>query len=207
MAGNGVERALAALAAGEPVLLPTDTVYGLVAGAEREEWARRALRLKGRDASQPTALLAASVEMLLEALPELDDRGRAIVHALLPGPYTLVVPNPARRFRWLAGARPETIGVRVPRLPEPARRVVQAAGPVLATSANEHGGRDPVTVGDVPAAIRDGCGAVVDVGPLPGVPSTVLDLTGPEPRVLREGAAPSADALTRIAAAAGSTIR
>jgi L-threonylcarbamoyladenylate synthase len=66
---------------------------------------------------------------------------------------------------------------------------------VLATSANLHGGPDPRRVGDVPAEIRAACGAVVGGGELPGTPSTVLDLTGEEPRVLREGAVPAAEAL------------
>ena len=65
---------------------------------------------------------------------------------------------------------------------------------MLATSANDPGGPNPVTLDDVPRRIRDGCGAELDLGPLPGTPSTVLDLTGAEPRVLREGAVPAADA-------------
>ena len=65
-----------------------------------------------------------------------------------------------------------------------------ASGCVVATSANDPGGRDPVTLEDVPARIREGCAAEIDVGPLPGTPSTVIDFTGPEPVVIREGAEP-----------------
>ena len=74
-------------------------------------------------------------------------------------------------------------------------------GAVAATSANLHGGPEPRRLEDVPAAIRAACGAEVDGGELPGMPSTVVDLTGPEPRVVREGAVPAADALARLAAA------
>ena len=188
--------AVEALRAGLPVLLPTDTVYGL-ASAPHEEAARRLYELKGRSRAQPTAILAASVDAMLQAVPELDER---LLRKLLPGPYTLVVPNPAARFPWLTGGRPGPIGVRVPVLPKPAEDVVEALGVVLATSANDPGGPDPVTIDDVPQRIRGGCGAELDLGALPGTPSTVLDLTGTEPRVVREGAVPAADALRRLRA-------
>jgi L-threonylcarbamoyladenylate synthase len=74
-------------------------------------------------------------------------------------------------------------------LPEAAAEVVRAVGVVAATSANVSGGPDPRRVEDVPEEIRAACGAIVDVGELPGVPSTVVDLTSGEPRVLRQGAA------------------
>jgi L-threonylcarbamoyladenylate synthase len=122
------------------------------------------------------------------------------VHELLPGPYTLVLGNPGHRFPWLTGRRPNAIGVRVPELVGDAAEIVRRVGAVVATSANLHGGPDPRRLDDVPEEIRAGCGALVDGGELPGTPSTVLDLAGPAPRVVREGAAPSADALRRIAA-------
>jgi L-threonylcarbamoyladenylate synthase len=70
---------------------------------------------------------------------------------------------------------------------------------VAATSANLHGGPDPRRLSDVPAEILAGVAAALDGGELPGTPSTVLDLTGREPRVLREGAVPAAEALARVA--------
>jgi len=186
--------AVAALEAGLPVLLPTDTVYGLVS-LPGEAAARRLYGLKGRKAAQPTAILAATVDALLAAVPELPEEP---LRTLLPGAYTLVLANPARRFPWLTGGEGGAIGVRVPVLPDVTRELVGAFGVVLATSANDPGGPDPATLDDVPRRIRDGCGAELDLGPLPGTPSTVLDLTGPEPRVLREGAVPAADALSRL---------
>jgi L-threonylcarbamoyladenylate synthase len=159
-------------------------------------------RLKGRDESQPIALLVADVDVLLECVPELRGRSATLARALLPGPYTLVLPNPAQRFRWLSGARPDTIGVRVAELPPAARAVLDRVGAVAATSANRTGGADARRLGDVPTEIRAACGAEIDAGKLPGTPSTVLDLTGPEPRVLREGAVPAAEALARAASSA-----
>lgn len=196
--GNEVEAAVGALRAGLPVVLPTDTVYGLCANAYSEESVRRAYELKGREPLQPSALLAGDVDMLLECLPELRGRVGAILRALLPGPFTLVVPNPAGRYRWLTGDRTDTIGVRVPELPAPAEAVLSRAGLVMATSANLPGGPDPARLEDVPDKILEGCGAVIDAGELPGVPSTVIDLAGDEPRVLREGAVSEAEALKRV---------
>jgi L-threonylcarbamoyladenylate synthase len=189
---------VAAIRAGNPVLLPTDTVYGLCADPYREAPALRVSRLKGRDESQPMALLAAELDMVFELVPEARGKAGAAARSLLPGPFTVVLPNPARRFRWLTGSRPETIGVRVPELPPGTRAVVERAGAVLATSANRHGGSDPRRLEEVPDEIRVACAAELDAGELPGVPSTVIDLTGPEPVVLREGAVPASEALARL---------
>lgn len=193
--------AVAALRAGQVVLLPTDTVYGVAVDACREAPARRLYRLKGRPETMPIALLAADLDAVLDALPEARGRAAVAARALLPGPYTLVLQNPARRFRWLCGTTPEAIGIRVPDLPQEAQPVVERLGFVAATSANVHGGPDPARVEDVPREILDGCGAVIDAGPLPGTPSTVVDLTGPEPVVLREGAVGARDALDAVSAA------
>jgi len=161
------EDAVAALRAGHAVILPTDTVYGLCALPGHEDVL---YELKGRDRSKPVALLAADVDALVAAVPGLD---RSVLERYLPGPYTLVF-----------GA----VGVRVPELPPGAAEVVRELGVVAATSANLSGGPDPRRVEDIPEEIRVACGATVDAGELPGVPSTVIDLTSGEPRILREGA-------------------
>lgn len=198
---SDLDAAVEALRAGKPIVLPTDTVYGLAADAYREEPVRRLARLKGRPEGMPVALLAADLDTILDCVPELLGRSAVIARALLPGPYTLVLPNPARRFRWLTGTRPDTIGIRVPRLPVPAEAVVARFGAVAATSANAHEGADPRRLEDVPGEIRAAAAALVAAGELPGTPSTVLDLTGAEPVVLREGAGPVEAALSAIDAA------
>ena len=161
--------AVAALRAGRAVILPTDTVYGLCALPEHEDVL---YEIKGRDRSKPVALLAGDVDALVAAVPGLDP---SALEKYLPGPYTLVVGS---------------AGVRVPNLSPAAADVVRAVGVVAATSANLSGGPDPRRVEDIPEEIRAACGAVVDAGELPGVPSTVIDLRGAEPRVLRRGAGP-----------------
>ena len=161
------EQAVAALRAGGGVILPTDTVYGLCALPAHEDVL---FDLKGRDRSKPVALLAADIDSLLAAVPGLD---RSVLERYLPGPFTLVFGD---------------MGVRVPNLPPSAAAVVREVGVVAATSANLAGGPDPRRIEDVPEEIRAACGAIVDAGELPGVPSTVIDLTGEEPRILRQGA-------------------
>jgi L-threonylcarbamoyladenylate synthase len=193
-----VAAAVAALAAGDLAIVPTDTVYGL-ASAPGEEPVRRLYRAKGRAEPQPTALVAADVDVLLELVPELRGRAERAARALLPGAYTLILPNPARRFPWLTGERPETLGVRVPAVDGVARRLLTGARALVATSANLPGGADPRRLADVPRELRAVVAAEVDAGELPGTPSTVLDLTGDEPRVLREGAVPAAEALRAVA--------
>jgi L-threonylcarbamoyladenylate synthase len=182
-----IEAAVEAILAGRPVILPTDTVYGLCTTASSAPAVEALYRLKGRPGTQATAILAGDVEALLEAVPELPER---IVHALLPGPYTLVLSNPARRFAWLTGERPDTIGIRVPALTGGVAEVLRRTGPVVATSANLAGGPDPRRLEDVSRELRDAAAAEIDGGELPGVASTVIDFTGDEPKVLREGAGP-----------------
>ena len=186
-----VETAVAALRSGGLAVIPTDTVYGLAADGRSEEAARALYAAKGRDAIQPTALLFATVDALEEHLP-LPPRIAAIARALLPGALTLVLPNPERRFGWLNAGRPDTVGVRVPAVAGAGGDVLAALGVLVATSANRR------RLQDVPAALRETVAAVVDGGVLPGTPSTVVDLTGAEPVVLREGAVPAADVLKRL---------
>jgi len=193
--------AVAALRRGELVVIPTDTVYGLACTAGSEKAAADLYRLKGRDAIQPTAVIFAGLDALFAGVPELGESAAAVAQALLPGPYTVVVPNPARRFGWLNAARPGAVGVRVPVLLPATAAIVSAAGAVVATSANLPGGPDPRRLDEVPDEIRSGVAVAVDGGELPGTPSTVIDLTGPEPVVLRAGAADVGAALRRIAEA------
>jgi len=190
---SSVDQTVAAIESGGLVVIPADTVYGLACRPDREEAVHALSALKGRSADQPIALVAASVDALLELIPELP-RSR-----LQCGPFTLIVANPARRLSWLSGARPDTIGVRVPELSGVAAELLERVGVLAATSANLHGGPDPRRLDEVPVELIERVAAVLNGGELPGTPSTVVDLTGAEPRVLREGAVPTAEALARVA--------
>jgi L-threonylcarbamoyladenylate synthase len=193
-----VQAAIAALRRGGIAVIPTDTVYGLAASVVDEHAARALYAAKGREARQPTAVLFSSVDVLLERVPELPDRAVAAACALLPGPLTLVLPNPGRRFAWLNEERPDALGVRVPDVAGPGKEILDALGALVATSANLPGGPDPRALVDVPQELITAAGAVVDGGPLRGAPSTVIDLTGDEPAILREAAVPAKAVLERL---------
>ncbi|MGI8800646.1 MAG: L-threonylcarbamoyladenylate synthase [Solirubrobacteraceae bacterium] len=181
------------VAAGGVVVFPADTVYGLGCDAGNAEAVRRLYELKGRPREKPAAVLWGSLAEALADLPELGPRTRAALGALLPGPVTLLVPNPARRFP-LAGG--EALGLRVPVAP------VALPGPLLQSSANAAGGPDARRLADVPSAIRAGADLVIDGGELPGTPSTVIDLTGYEGdggwRVVRPGALGASEVAARL---------
>ena len=132
-------------------------------------------------------MLVYTAELLDEALEPLDPVTTAAVRAVLPGRVTCIVPDPAGRYRSAGGARVGSVGLRAPSMDPP----VELGVPLIATSANDPGEPDPVSVQDVPERIRAAVGAILDLGPLSGRASTVVDLTsigeGGGARVLREG--------------------
>ena len=193
-----VEQAVEAIEAGEPVVLPTDTVYGL---CTKPDASATLTRLKGRDEHQPIALLAAGVDTLFDKIPELRDQA-TLIRALLPGRLTLILPNPAHRYDWLTGERHDAIGVRVPELEGAAREIVERVGrgggderepPRRARSApaGRRPRRDPGSRGA--RRRRRAAGNAVDR----------RRPHGRRAKILREGAVPAADVLERLASARG----
>jgi L-threonylcarbamoyladenylate synthase len=185
------------IAGGGVALFPADTVYGLCCDPENANAVRRLYELKGRQPAKPAALLCFSLEVALALVPDAGARTRAAMRALLPGPVTLLLANPQRRF---AGAGGELLGLRAIDVGVTLERAV------LQSSANLAGGPDSRRLEDVPVAIREAADLVLDAGELPGIPSTVVDLSlidhSGEWRIVREGAL-SAEA---VAGALGSTV-
>ena len=179
-------------AVGGVALFPADTVYGLATEPESKEGVRRLYRLKGRDAGRPAAVMFFDLELALAALPELGLRTRAAIERLLPGALTVLLPNPARRYPLACGPEPARLGLRVPELPARLAALGAVRWPVLQSSANRSGGADARRLGDVDERIRRGVDLELDGGELPGLASTVVDLTRYEDEgrhaVLREGA-------------------
>jgi L-threonylcarbamoyladenylate synthase len=148
----------------------------------------RLYRIKGRPPRRPAAVMFFSVDAALSALPHLGPDTRAALGRLLPGPVTVVLPNPERLYPLACADAPERVGIRVPALEHgPAR-------PVLQSSANPSGGSDVRRLADVDGEIRRRVDLELDGGELPGTPSSVVDLGDYEGRrewrVLREGALP-----------------
>jgi L-threonylcarbamoyladenylate synthase len=183
-------------------VFPADTVYGLACEPDAPEAVERLYRLKGRPPGKPAAVMFFDRELALAAIPELGARTRAALVALLPGALTVLLPNPAARFPLACGPDRTTLGLRVPRLEGELAPLADVRWPVLQSSANRAGGRDPRRIEDVPEDIRGGVDLVLDAGELPGMPSTVVDLRGYEQRgtwsVVREGAVPAAELAKRL---------
>lgn len=181
---------------GGVAIVPTDTVYGVCCDAESEQAARRLYALKGRPAARPAAVMFFALEPALELLSELAADERAALRALLPGPVTVLLANPAGRFAPACRTDRATLGLRVPRLPEHLQALCTLSRPVMQTSANLSGEPDARTLEQVPRAMREGADCVLDGGELPGTASTVIDLRDyAENRrwhVLREGPLPRA---------------
>ncbi len=164
------------IAGGGVAVFPADTVYGLACDPSSPEAVARLYELKGRPPAKPAAVMFFALERALAALPELGVRTRGALDALLPGPVTLLLQNPRRRFARACGPDPETLGLRVPA----AAALAGVTVPILQSSANLAGEPDPRTTDAVAPSIREGVDLVVDGGELPGTPSTVLDLRGYE---------------------------
>ena len=180
------------MAVGGLALFPSDTVYGLATEPDSKEGVRRLFALKGSPPNRPAAVMFFDLALALEALAELGPRTREALALLLPGPLTVLVANPARRFPLACGPDPERLGIRIPALEGPLEPLTQARWPVLQSSANPAGAGDARRLADVDDAIRGGVDLQLDGGELPGRASTVLDLTRYEDeghhRILREGA-------------------
>ena len=194
MTPEDVETLERCISVGGVALFPADTVYALGTDPDSREGVDRLYRLKGRVPDKPSAVMFFQVDAALAALPDLGPRTRAAVERLLPGGVTLLLPNPGRRYPLACGPEPERLGIRVPALEGKLAPLAAMPRPVLQSSANLSGGADSRRVDDVDERLRAGADLVLDVGELPGTPSTVVDLTGYERdgswQVVREGAVP-----------------
>jgi tRNA (cmo5U34)-methyltransferase len=132
----------------------------------------RLYSLKRRDPRKPSAVMFFDVSLAFAALPELGERTREALSALMPGAVSVLLPNPAGRFPLACGNDPSTLGLRVPVVPQ----LAGVRWPVLQSSANRAGGPEPRRLEDVPELLRRSADLVIDGGELPGTPSTVVDL-------------------------------
>jgi L-threonylcarbamoyladenylate synthase len=173
-------------------VFPTDTVYGLGTHPDSVEGVHRLYWIKGRSPDRPAAVLFFELETAFAEVPEIGLKTRAALDRLLPGPVTVLVPNPATRFPLACGADPSRLGLRVPKLDEKLAKLANVKAPILQSSANPTGEPDPRSLDDVDPRIRRGADIELDAGVLPGTPSTVIDLSSYEHNgafeVLREGA-------------------
>jgi L-threonylcarbamoyladenylate synthase len=182
------------ISVGGVAIFPADTVYGLATEPDSREAVDRMYRLKGRLPDKPSAVMFFQVQSALAALPELGPRTRGVVERLLPGPVTILLPNPAHRYPLACGTEPDKLGIRVPALEGALEPFAAVRWPVLQSSANRAGGADARRVEDIDPGLRAGVDLILDAGELPGTPSTVVDFSAWEEggtfELVREGALP-----------------
>jgi L-threonylcarbamoyladenylate synthase len=178
---------------------PTETFYGLGAAAFSARAVSRVFKLKGRDPGKPLPLIASDLDMVGEIAGPLPPLFWTLAEEFWPGPLTLVLTASPALPDFLTGAG-GTIAVRIPPLPWLRKLAYDISQPLTATSANLSGEPENSDPARVAAAFGGKIELIVDGGTTPGgAPSTLLDLTSPEPRILRQGAVPEA----RLRAALG----
>jgi tRNA threonylcarbamoyl adenosine modification protein (Sua5/YciO/YrdC/YwlC family) len=190
---EAVEVALRALRGGGIVGVPTDTVYGLAADPFHAGATDRLFALKRRPRQVELPVLVASADQALFLAVAVPDAAHHLMARYWPGPLTLVLPRRPDLNADL-GEDDATIGVRCPEHPVPLA-LCRNTGPIATTSANRHGQPPYSTAGEVDAEFGEGVDVVLDGGTCSGSPSTVVDCTGEEPRLLREGRLPWGDIL------------
>jgi L-threonylcarbamoyladenylate synthase len=183
----GLDEGAAAIRRGELVVLPTDTVYGVGADAFSPSAVEGLLAAKGRDRSMPVPVLVASPEMLEALVDQLPESGRALIDRFWPGALTVVVRHTAH-LAWDLGDTRGTVAVRMPDH-ELARALIARTGPLAVSSANRSGHLPPSTMLEARLQLGATVAVYLDGGPSgEPVPSTMVDVTGEVPRVLRAGA-------------------
>lgn len=174
------------IASGGVAIFPSDGLYGIACDPLSAEAIERIHLIKGRDEGKPSAVLYFSPLAMRELLGELGPRTEEAVEALLPGPVTLVVHNPGRRYPLACREDAERLGIRLIEGP-----LAGAMCPLFQTSANISGLAAPAVFDEVPSTMVDAVDLAIDGGALGGLPSTVVDLTSidedGEWEVLREG--------------------
>jgi L-threonylcarbamoyladenylate synthase len=186
------------IAGGGVAIFPSDGLYGLACDPLNAEAIARIHRLKGRDDGKPSAVMYFSPLAMRELVAELGPRTAGVVSVLLPGPVTLIVANPKRRYQLACREDPERLGIRLIGGP-----LAGMMCPIFQTSANLSGEYAPARFEEVPESIRDGADLAIDAGELPGIPSTVVDITAIDEdgswRVLRDGALSPGDLTSALA--------
>lgn len=191
---NRLKRAIALLSSGQVVIYPTDTIYGLGADVEERAAVDRLYGLRGLDRKKPLSLICGSLSQV-SRYAVVDDECYRFMRRVLPGPYTFIL-RATREAPRLGQSKRRTVGVRVPNHPVALAMIEMLGRPMLSTSAVPPRGEAPEISDPVELAQQfapAGVSMVIDAGLIPATPSSVIDWSGDEPEVLREGAGDVSD--------------
>lgn len=181
----GLDHTVDVLRNGGLIAFPTDTVYGLASLPFKAEYVERLFAAKGRNSSRAIAVLIGRVEDVPLVAAKMGLKAQKLAENFWPGPLTLIVPKNPRLPQVLS--QDATVGVRMPDHPV-ALNLLRATGPLAVTSANRSGMPNTSTAEEVMAQLGGRIHLILDGGRVPGgVPSTVVDCTGAELVILREG--------------------
>jgi len=186
---EGISEATAALRKGELTVLPTDTVYGVGVDAFNPEAVTALLAAKGRGRQMPPPVLVGSRRAALALVEDVSSSGNDLIDEFWPGGLTLVFRS-AKSLVWDLGDTKGTVAVRMPMQPV-ALGLLRETGPLAVTSANLTGSPPATTADDAEAQLGAAVSVYLDDGPCTAdVPSTIVDMTGAVPRLLRRGVIP-----------------
>ncbi|MBV9446191.1 MAG: threonylcarbamoyl-AMP synthase [Streptosporangiaceae bacterium] len=186
---SGIEAAVAAVRDGDLVVLPTDTVYGIGADAFTPAAVRAMLAAKGRGRNMPSPVLVGTARAAAALVDDMGAFGQDLIDEFWPGALTLVF-RASPTLLWDLGDTKGTVALRMP-LHSVTLEVLKQTGPMAVSSANRTGKPPAMTAQDAEEQLGEAVSVYLDAGPSgDNVPSTILDLTGAIPRVLREGAIP-----------------
>jgi L-threonylcarbamoyladenylate synthase len=189
---TGIASAISALKDGQLVVLPTDTVYGIGADAFDGQAVAALLSAKGRGRDMPVPVLVGSWHTIEGLVYTVPNSARELIRAFWPGALSLVVRQ-APSLQWDLGDAEGTVMLRMPLHPV-AIELLREVGPMAVSSANISGSPAAVTAADAQAQLGARVEVYLDGGPSPqGAASTIVDVSGPQPRVLREGPVSVAD--------------
>ncbi len=184
---KALELSLDALKKGKLIIYPTDTLYGLGADARSEKAVAKVREAKGRDDGKPISIVCSGL-LMIEEYCTVSEKNRNLMSDMLPGPYTVVLPLKKELPKSLVGDG-KTVGVRVPQYFFLLDLIKACGFPITATSANVSGGKEPCSLSEVPEELMKRAEVAIEGGScFHSAPSTILDLTGEEPKVLRRGA-------------------
>jgi L-threonylcarbamoyladenylate synthase len=185
----GITAAAAALRKGDLAVMPTDTVYGVAADAFFPAAVAGLLAAKGRGRDMPPPVLVGSMRAAAALMEDLNSSGKDLIEEFWPGGLTLVV-RANRSLLWDLGDTRGTVAIRMP-LHEFALDLLKETGPLAVSSANRAGAPPATTADEAQEQLGEAISVYLDAGPCPGeVPSTIVDVTGSVPRLLRAGVVP-----------------
>ena len=184
---GGLRHAIKILKRGGVVAFPTDTIYGLGANILSPQAVERVYKIKGRPSSMALPLLLSDVGELEQIAAEVPEMALTLAQRFWPGGLTLILKASPQIPPAVTGGG-DTVAVRLPNHPVPIELVRGLGHPITGTSANPSGGPDPITARDVERLLGDRVDCIIDYAtPTQGKSSTVVDLTGITPRMLRQG--------------------